>query len=60
MAVYEFKCPGCAVTASVATAIASAVINPVCIACNQPMQRDYSFGAIQFKGKGFYTTDRQS
>lgn len=57
MAVYEFKCAGCAVTASIATAITSAVTNPICIACQQPMTRDYSFGAVQFKGSGFYSSD---
>ena len=56
MATYEFKC--CGITEEVIASIKSDVPQPVCSVCNSKMQRIYNTYGINFKGKGFYATDK--
>ena len=57
MPTYQYKCPICEQTTSVAKRMEEEVI-PICFKCRGAMVRDYSFGSIQFKGGGFYRNDR--
>lgn len=57
MAIYEFKCQVCGVTASINASMDSTIEAPRCTTDGIPMSRDYSTPAIIFKGSGFYKTD---
>tara|TARA_R110000822_G_scaffold14484_7_gene50926 strand:+ start:1077 stop:1265 length:189 start_codon:yes stop_codon:yes gene_type:complete len=57
MPTYDFKC--CGNTVSVTNRLTEIQTKtPQCGKCLGPMTRDYSFGAIKFKGSGFYSNDR--
>ena len=53
MAIYEFKCAVCGVSASVNASMDSTVEAPKCTTDNIPMSRDFSSPAIIFKGTGW-------
>ena len=58
MPTYEFKC--CGNTETVINTLTGVQNNPPeCGSCLNLMQRVYSFGAIKFKGSGFYSNDRK-
>ena len=58
MPTYEFKC--CENTVSVTNSLTEIQTQtPQCGNCLKPMQRVYSFGAINFKGSGFYSNDKK-
>lgn len=57
MPTYDFKC--CGNTVSVTNRLTETQTQtPQCANCLKPMTRDYSFGAISFKGSGFYSKDK--
>jgi putative FmdB family regulatory protein len=58
MPVYDYKCKTCNGTTSVQKGIGESEVVPICFKCRGAMQRDYSFGSVQFKGGGFYSNDR--
>lgn len=58
MTAYDFKCPQCGATTEVKAAMDEAYVFPWCPRCQIQMKRDYSVPNIQFKGQGFYTTDK--
>ena len=57
MPTYDFKC--CGNTVSVTNRLTETQTQtPQCANCLKPMTRDYSFGAVSFKGSGFYSKDK--
>lgn len=58
MPTYDFKCPGCNDTGTVIASIREEIPTPVCFKCKQPMIRKFGVGDVQFKGPGFYRTDK--
>lgn len=58
MPTYEFQCKGCTQTVTV-TASMSELKTPKCLACNTFMHRIYNIQGVNFKGSGFYTTDKR-
>lgn len=56
-AVYEYRCPHCELT--IEDISPAARIQCDCEGLQSPyFNRVYSIGGIQFKGKGFYKTDK--
>ena len=55
---YDYKCKGCEQTVSVIASIEANPQAPICSACKVKMIRDYKFGSVAFRGKGFYSTDK--
>lgn len=53
MAIYEFKCSVCGVTASINASMDSTIEAPKCTTDGIPMSRDYSSPAIIFRGTGW-------
>lgn len=58
MPTYDYKCRDCTATASISTSIDKQVSIPICAKCQAEMVRDFGFQSVQFKGNGFYTTDK--
>jgi putative FmdB family regulatory protein len=57
MPTYEFTCIDCDKTIT-ATMKYDDIDTFTCTECGNAMNRSYSFGAVSFKGSGFYTTDK--
>lgn len=55
MATYVYKC--CGMTKEVVASMKETHKIPMCNICNAEMIRQYDSFGIQFKGKGFYSTD---
>ena len=58
MPAYEFTCLPCDKTITVTLKLSEAQ-HLTCPDCGETMKRSYSFGAVTFKGSGFYRTDKQ-
>lgn len=57
MPAYEFTCLPCDKTITVTLSLSESQVL-TCTECGQVMKRSYSFGAVSFKGSGFYSTDK--
>ena len=58
MPTYEFTC--CGNKVSVTNSLTELQTpTPQCANCLGPMRRVYDFGSVNFKGSGFYTTDKK-
>lgn len=55
---YLFQCKTCDNRQVVDHSMFADFKPPVCLLCNNPMQRLYDFAKVQFKGGGFYSTDK--
>jgi len=53
MPTYQYACQTCEATASVTQPINEPIKAPQCLACKQPMHRQYETPAITFKGTGW-------
>lgn len=58
MPTYDFQCKGCQQTVTI-TASMSELKTPQCLQCLTNMHRLWDVGAITFRGRGFYTTDKR-
>lgn len=58
MPAYEFTCLPCDKTLTVSCRYEE-IETITCPDCGEQMKRSYSFGAVTFKGSGFYKTDNQ-
>ena len=58
MPIYDYQCKECQTGESVIANINETITDPICESCNQAMVRKYNFGAVTFKGSGFYRTDK--
>lgn len=58
MPAYEYQCKSCEGHISVTRSISDPDPGYACEACNLPMIKVYSIGAITFNGSGFYRTDK--
>jgi len=54
---YDFKCLSCHGTLSVMTKISDAP-KPKCPNCAGEMRKQFSAPNVQFKGSGFYSTEK--
>lgn len=57
MPIYEFTCLVCDKTLAINLRLEDSQ-HLTCPECGEPMKRSYTFGAVTFNGKGFYTTDK--
>lgn len=58
MPTYEFQCKGCTQTVSV-TCSMDELKTPKCGHCDTWMHRIFTIQGVNFKGSGFYTTDKK-
>ena len=58
MPTYLYKCKSCDNRVEKTKTFGQKLIEPHCESCKKPMQRDYSFGSVAFRGSGFYSTDK--
>lgn len=58
MPIYEFICPECGEKEEINCSYTDLTV-PVCNSCGTLMVRTYSPPNIQFKGSGFYCTDKE-
>jgi putative FmdB family regulatory protein len=54
---YEFTCLVCDKTITLTLKLTESQ-SITCPECGEMMRRSYNFGAITFKGSGFYRTDK--
>ena len=57
MPIYEFTCLLCDKTLAITLGLEDTQ-DLTCPDCGESMKRSYTFGAVTFTGKGFYSTDR--
>jgi putative FmdB family regulatory protein len=57
MPAYEFTCLPCDKTITVTLSLTGSQ-QISCPDCAEIMKRSYNFGAVTFKGSGFYRTDK--
>jgi putative FmdB family regulatory protein len=57
MPLYEFTCIPCDRTLTI-TASYDELEGLTCPDCKEILKRSYTFGAVAFKGSGFYRTDK--
>lgn len=57
MPIYEFTCLVCDKTITLTLSIEHPQ-GITCPECGEMMKRSYNFGAVTFKGSGFYKTDK--
>lgn len=55
---YPYKCPQCGIEFDVERSIHAEASSPSCPECKVEMWRVYTTPSIQFKGSGFYSTDK--
>ena len=58
MPTYDYKCPKCAMRMVVIRTLQEKERKPICVNDATELVRDYSTPAVQFNGKGFYSTDK--
>jgi putative FmdB family regulatory protein len=58
MALYEYSCKSCNASEIISRGIADKETIPDCKGCNLPLSRVYSSIGVNFKGSGFYSTDK--
>jgi putative FmdB family regulatory protein len=58
MAFYEYTCKLCESSVTVARGITDEEKIPVCVSCENPLNRVYSSIGVTFNGGGFYSTDK--
>jgi len=55
---YSYECSQCKTVLTVSRSMTEQDPGYDCKDCNIPMKRQYSVGAITFKGSGFYSKDK--
>lgn len=58
MPTYEYDCMSCATRYTKSRSMNDTDPGYLCDSCSKPLVRVYSNFGIQFKGTGFYSTDR--
>jgi len=58
MPTYLFECLGCRLVVSQVRSVATRDDRMACPKCDLTMARRLDFGGVEFKGKGFYSTDK--
>lgn len=58
MPLYDYKCPQCDNTRTVTISISEEDYKAIC-SCGTQMVRVYGLAGVNFKGQGFYTTDKR-
>lgn len=58
MALYEYKCPECETLKTISRGMTEDDPGYACETCNIPLNRVYSSIGVNFKGSGFYSTDK--
>jgi len=56
--IYQYECPGDGETIEIEFPITAVPQNVRCSTCGAELKRIYTAPAVQFKGKGFYSTDK--
>lgn len=56
--IYSYKCLNCGITYDVERSIHAEASFPICSECRTEMSRIWTSPPVQFKGKGFYNTDK--
>lgn len=56
--IYQYKCNQCNSEVEVERSIKDKALAPICTNCHGTMSRVWNAPAIEFKGRGFYTTDK--
>lgn len=56
--IYQYKCNACNTELEVERSIHEEALSPTCIDCHATMSRVWTTPAIEFKGRGFYSTDK--
>ena len=57
MPAYDYRCKTCDNNVTIVTSIKETIETPACAKCAELMVRQYSVGAVTFKGPGFYSND---
>jgi putative FmdB family regulatory protein len=57
MPLYEFTCINCDRTLTISASY-DELDGLTCPDCKEILKRSYTFGAVSFKGSGFYATDK--
>ena len=55
---YDYRCPQCYSELTIERKITEDARNPSCFDCHVEMIRKFAAPSIQFKGRGFYSTDK--
>jgi putative FmdB family regulatory protein len=55
--IYEYECPGDGEKIEIEFPITAVPQNVMCSLCGTELKRIFTAPLIQFKGKGFYSTD---
>lgn len=55
---YLYACKWCDIRLVITRSIEDSEQVPGCPHCTQALNRVYDFGNVQFKGEGFYSTDK--
>lgn len=58
MPIYDYECKTCEVMYSTIAKISDIIEPPKCETCGLETTRRFNFGAVTFKGDGFYRTDK--
>jgi putative FmdB family regulatory protein len=58
MPTYDYKCPKCEMTMVVTRTLKEKERKPICVNDATELVRNYSSPPVQFKGTGFYQTDK--
>ncbi len=58
MPLYDYKCSKCDNTRTVTLSISDEEYKAIC-SCGAEMVRVYGVAGVNFKGSGFYTTDKR-
>ena len=58
MAIYQYTCMECDRSIEINRPMSDPENAPSCEGCGNKMIRSYTIPSVQFKGSGFYTTDK--
>jgi len=58
MPTYQFICRECEEQKEIISALHEQLDTPECYKCGMEMKRNYGLLDVQFKGTGFYSTDK--
>jgi putative FmdB family regulatory protein len=58
MPAYDYTCSSCDQLVTIVARIDQTITAPVCAKCAAEMKRNYTPPLAQFKGSGFYSTDK--
>jgi len=56
--IYEYECPGCGDVRQIERKMSDPEETYICTSCHNEFRRVWTSPSVQFKGKGFYSTDK--